>query len=237
MAPDDDQAHAVHCVELLQREKLNDLESDIDPSLRKPGVQNALARIAMSFPRGTPTSRKLVGVNFTKSSTTNDVNLTYEYDFSGRWLLVNVAMRHRASRTTLVGFHVTFIPDSLEHANRFTFQGKGRRHFIVFAMAVLAPLLTIYALVRCVRLKLRKWKWLWLIFIIFGFGMVSLNWTTGQYTFRPLAFEVLSTSAFQAFYGPWTLSVAIPIGAIAFLIFQRRLPASVPPAERPIGSK
>jgi hypothetical protein len=124
------------------------------------------------------------------------------------------------------------MPDSLEHANRFTFQGKGPRHFVILALAVLAPLLTIYSLVRCVRLGLGRWRWPWFIFIIFGFGMVSLNWTTGQVAYSPLSFEVLSTSVFQPFYGAWTLSVAVPVGAIVFLVLQKRLAASAAAARR-----
>ncbi len=237
MAPDADQARAAHYVDLLRSGQLRGIEADLDPSLPRSGVHNALARMSLGFPSGTPMSRKLVGVNFTKSPTANDVNLTYEYEFPGKWLLVNVVMRHGADRTTIVGLHLNFIPDSLERANRFTFQGKSPRHYLFFALAVLAPMVSIYALVRCVRLKLRRRRWIWFLFILFGFGSTSLNWTTGQCTFNPISFELLSTSALRPFYGPWTLSVAIPVGAIVFLLLQKRLSASAPPAERPVGRR
>jgi len=237
MATDADQARAAHYAELLQSGQLRGIEADLDPSLPKSGVHEALVKMSLGFPRGAPASRKLVGVNFTKSSTANDVNLTYEYEFPGKWLLVNVVMRHGADRTTIVGLHMNFIPDSLEQANRFNLLGKSPRHYLVLALAVLAPLLSIYALIRCVRLKLRRRRWIWFLFILFGFGTVSLNWTTGQCTFNPISFELLSTSASRPFYGPWTLSVAIPVGAIVFLLLQKRLAASAALAERPVGRR
>ena len=155
------------------------------------------------------------------------VNTTFEYSYGNRWLLANVAVKEQNGVKTIVGFNVNPESQSLESLNRFTLAGKSPAQYLLLVAAAFAALLTLYALVACIRTKLPGKKWPWILFIIFGFGQVTVNWTTGQYSVVPIAVQLFSASAAAQFYGPWIIAVSAPIGAIAFLIYRKvRLAAS-----------
>jgi hypothetical protein len=138
-------------------------------------------------------------------------------------LLINVARRIRPDGTTIDGFNVQPIKDSLENMNKFTFDGKGALYYLVFSLAIAIPVFIIYTTVLCARTKIEKRKWLWLIFILCGLTNFSLNWTTGEWRFLPMQFELLGAGFFSVPYGPWILSVGLPLGAVVFLLRRRKL--------------
>jgi hypothetical protein len=222
-APQGSLATANHYIDSLRQGKIFDVEFDVDPSIWNPNVHKALVRMASAIPSGDPISKKLVGVNTDSSAGVSETGITFEYEFPRQWLLINVVTRNKGGQVTITGFRVNAIPDSLEHANRFRMGGKGGRYYLVLALAVFMPLFSLYALVRCLRANPLKRKWLWIAFILVGFSTFSLNWSSGLWSFRPLSVQLFSASAFQPLYGPWSLSVSLPVGAIVFLILRRRL--------------
>lgn len=216
------QAQARNYIDLLRHRQFGEIEKVIDSSISGPTLHPTLARMAALIPEQEPTSVRLVGAQRFDSSGTTTVNLTYEYDFSGKWMLINVEQKMVGGATTIVGFHVTTESESLEARNRFTLTGKDVAQYLLLTMMIVMPLLTLYALVVCIRAKMARRKWLWILFILFGFGKIAVNWTTGQWSFAPLTVQLLSASAVAPLYGPWTLAVSLPIGAIYFLFFRRR---------------
>ena len=67
-------------------------------------------------------------------------------------------------------------------------------------------------------------KFLWFLFIIVGVGKLTMNWTTGQLTTHPLAFQLLGASYFRpGLYGPWLFSASWPLGAVIFYFRRKRL--------------
>jgi hypothetical protein len=153
------------------------------------------------------------------------VNLTFEYGFSGKWIVSNVAVKREGGKTTIVGFNVIPQPMSLEEQNKFTLSDKTPIQYLVLALAVTYPLLTLGALVVCIRTKLKGRKWPWVVFVILGIGKFAVNWTTGQWAFTPISVVLFSASAVAPLYGQWTLAVSLPLGAITFLLLRRRLSA------------
>jgi hypothetical protein len=107
--------------------------------------------------------------------------------------------------------------------NRFTLSGRGAAQYTILALAVLAPLLSLYALVLCVRTKMRRTKWLWLVLVLMGIGKIVVNWTTGQVFFTPIAFQLPPAGANAVLYGPWQVYVSLPVGAIVFLALRSKL--------------
>ena len=95
----------------------------------------------------------------------------------------------------------------------------------VLATAITMAIFTIVVLVACIRTKMKRRKWLWVLFILFGFGKLSVNWATGQWGVMLLAAQLFSASGTAAFFGPWIVSVSLPVGAVLFLIKRRRLEA------------
>jgi hypothetical protein len=70
---------------------------------------------------------------------------------------------------------------------------------------------------------------------LLGVGKFAVNWTTGQWGFMPLSFQLFSAGAFAPLYGAWTLSISLPIGAIWFLLRRKNFDQAasrqvIPPA-------
>ena len=159
-----------------------------------------------------------MGASTFRSPSLYRTNYTYEYQYPDRWLLISVATQKKDGMFTLVGFSAYQLKGSLEHMNRFTVAGKSPLQYLVLAAAVLIPLFCVYALVLCAVTPMPRRKWLWIIFILLGVCSFSVNWTTGQWGFKPLSFLLLGAGCGRPLYGAWMISVSVPLGAIWFLL-------------------
>ena len=218
MTPSEDEQAARGYINLLRQDKIEQIEKDLDPSIKTANIHDTLAKMAALIPSQDPQSIKVVGAYVSRSIDLYQSNISFEYQFPNLWLLANVAIQKKGGVSTIIGFNVYRIPDSLENLNRFTLSGKGILQYLVLALAVLVPLFSIYVLILCIRTKIEKRKWLWILFIILGVGKFAINWTTGQWNVMPVAVQLFGVGAFSPPYGAWTLSVSLPLGAILFLI-------------------
>lgn len=225
-ASKEDQASAKARIEQLRSRDFNNIEEDIDVSLKSPNLQATLEKMASLFPNGAPTSITLVGAHISSGPDSNSKNLSFEYNFGGKWLLINVATKEKGGAKTIVGMSVTPMAESLEQQNRFTFLGRSAKHYAMLMSTMAAALISLYALIICVRTEMPGRKWPWLVFILLGIGKLSLNWSSGEIFFAPLSIQFFSASAAAALYGPWIISVSLPLGAIVFLFRQKALNAS-----------
>lgn len=216
----------------LQANKFDVIENNLDPSIKTPGARDTLVRMAGLLPVGPPTSVKLVGAQKLYSPAGVQTNTTLEYRWGDKWALCNVAILKSAMAQTIVGLNVYPQKSSLEEQVRFTLKGKSPAQYVILAAAVLALSLTLFALVACIRAKGLRRKWLWILSIIFGFGLLSTNWATGAVNYQLLYVSLFSAGAFAPLYGPWTISVSAPVGAILFLLRRRKLrPRSGSPSQ------
>lgn len=217
-APPEDEANARKYVDLLRQGKFDEIVHDSDSSLVDSNIQDTLARMAAIIPAEDPKSIKVVGAHVFHGSEFSRTNITLEYEFPSKWVLVDVTTQKKDSSFSIVGFHVNPIADSLENLNKFTFVGKGGVQYSVLTMAVFTTLFSLYAFVMCLRTKNVKRKWLWAIFILVGVGKLAVNWTTGEWGFQTLAFQIPCGTASAQLYGPWMIAVSLPLGAIVFLV-------------------
>jgi len=220
-----DQTLAKAYISDLQAGKFDVIEKDLDPSIKTSGVHGALVHMASLLQTGPPTSVKLVGAHKSFSPNGAQTNTTFEYQWGDKWALCNVAIWRSATIQTIVGFNVYVEKTSLEDQVRFTLTGKSLAQYAILTGAVLAFSLTLFALVACIRRKGLHRKWLWIIFIVFGFGQLSTNWVTGVVNYQLLYVSLFSAGAFAPLYGPWTISLSVPVGAVVFLL-RRRKPQS-----------
>ena len=217
-ASKEDQASAKARVEQLRSGDFEGIEKDLDPSLKGPGLMATLQKMSGAVPSGTPTSITLVGAQQFRGPDYTSKNISFEYNFEGKWFLINVATKEKAGSTTLMGLNVKPMAQSLEEQNKFTLQGKSAKHYAIFGSAIAAALLSLYSLVVCVRTPMPRRKWLWVVFILLGVGKLGINWSTGELLFAPLSVQLFSASAAAAFYGPFVVSVSLPLGAAIFLL-------------------
>lgn len=225
ITPTDDKAAAESDVDLL-RTNIDALEKKLDPAIENP--HDELVKMAAFFPaHQQPTSIKVVGYHIARvarlnsSSTTVDVSL--EYEFSQKWLVADIVTRTKDNASTITAFNINESSDSLEHSNRFTLVGKGYDQYGILGMMALDAAITLYALVLCLNTKMGKKKWYWPILILVGFGVISVNWTTGALNFSVINLHLPPVSMGGGFFTPWILSAWVPVGAIAFLILRQSL--------------
>jgi hypothetical protein len=236
MASREDDAVAQYYIGLLRAGDFGPIERDMDPKFQGPGMHGALLAAANTLPAGEPTSVKMVSVNIFNESDLHQVNLGYEYQFSDKWFLINLATQKRGDQFTIIGLRVLPLSDSLENLNRFTLSGKSPKQYLVLIWGVATALFILYCVVLCARSKNQKRKWLWILFILFGFGQLAVDWTTRQWAFTPLAVNLFGFSAFASPYGPWIIKVSFPLGALIYLLRRRMIaPNDIPEPREPPG--
>jgi hypothetical protein len=221
----EEQAVAKKYIDQLRNRDFDEIEKAAAPSIVSASLEGTLKTMADLLPADPPVSVRLVGAHRMSSTSGTVVSLTFEYQFRERFVLANVATKTNSGVISIVGLHVQPESGSLESQNRFTLGGKSALQYGVLASAVVAALFTLCVLVVCIRTKLKRRKWLWILFILFGFGKLSVNWATGQLGIQLLAAQLLSASTHADFFGPWIISVSLPVGAVVFLLLRRTLRA------------
>jgi hypothetical protein len=215
--PPADESLARSYVDLLRQEKFDQIERDFDPSVVDANTRDALVKMAELFPAGKPESVKAVGVNIYRGPEYFSTSITLEYQFPKKWLLAHVKTQMKRSVVTVVAFNVTTIPDSLEHINRFTLLGKSAYQYLLLMGALCSLLFSVYVFVLCMRTRSGIAKWLWMLFILVGIGRLAINWTTNVFTFTTMALQIPCVGVQGSPYGPKTLVVYLPVGALLFL--------------------
>ena len=222
LASTDEQAYARSLVERLRARDFDAVQQALDKSLVDPELRATLENMAGMVPAGTPRSVQIVGAQKHYQNGVTTLHATYEYEFAQGWLLAQVSIAEKDGRRAVTSFRVEPRSQSLAEENAFSLAGKGLVHYLTLVLAVAAALLSIAALVVCVRMRPLRRKWIWIAFIVFGFCKFTLNWNTGVLLFQPLSLLLFSASAIAPLGAPWTVSYAIPLGAIVFLVYANK---------------
>jgi hypothetical protein len=232
------QSAAQGYVELLRQGQFDHIEHDSDPSIVDSHFRDTLAKMAAIFPAETPQSIKVVGAHVFHGPEYSTTDITLEYQFPGKWLLAQITTQQKGAVSSIVGFHVNLIPDSLENLNKFTLAGKSPTQYLTLICSVSSLLFALYVFVQCIRSKDMKPKWLWAIIVLVGVGKFAVNWGTGQWAYQLLAIQIPCFSMTRPIYGPWVVAAYLPVGAIVFLhrrwkkkITGETIPPSVHPLE------
>jgi hypothetical protein len=227
LVPKEESAIAKELIAKLAAKDFSAVESRLDSNVRTPDVREKLEQMVRVLPTGALKSVRTVGANTTTSSTGTTYDLSYEYEYADGWVVASAVLERRDGQVTLQGIHFSPAKESLATLNRFTFEGKGIAHYIVFASSIFIPLLIVYTLVVCSRTKIPKRKWLWLLFVAVGFVQFQFNWTDGTWGVQPISFVLLGAGFAKAgSVAPWMFRLAFPLGAVVFLAKRRSLQRS-----------
>ncbi len=219
----EDKAAAEHYVDLLRQQKFEELESVMDTGLHGDDIPDKLATMAALIPPQNPLSIKLVGSHTLKGSGFTRSDITLEYQFPQKWLLINVVTTKRDEGTFITGFFVTPTADSLQNLNRFTFVNKGLSQYVLLLLAVAMMFFSLYAFILCIKTKIAKRKWLWVLATLVGIGQVSVNWTSGRLNLSLITIHLPPFGASEELYSPWIIyssSHAANISVSPFSRFQ-----------------
>jgi hypothetical protein len=217
----EDQAFVEKTLDQLRKRQFDEIEKRMDSSVQESNVRDTLAQMSALLPSEDPSKISLIAVQTNRSSHHATSNLVYEYSYQKQRFIVDVVLNKFSGTTSILGFHIKLLSADIEEQSKFKLVGKSAVQYLIFVLAIVFPIVTIVALIICIRMKLRGRKWPWVLFILFGFCNLAVNWNTGEIGFSIFALQLLSASANSTFYGPWIISVSLPLGAICFLIFRK----------------
>lgn len=209
---------------LFQSGNYDAIEESIDTELKTTDLRAKLEEIANFFPKEEPKKIDLVGSRTFEMADKWQANLTFQYEFSKKWIIANIVLERKGEGPLVVkGINVNPIQDSLQNINKFVLKGKSIIHYIFLVLAVLVPLFIVVTFIFYLRTPIKKRKWLWAIFILLGFAQCTINWSTGQVFYQLLSFNLLGAGFFYGNeFGPVMLKVAFPLGAIMFWIKRKK---------------
>jgi hypothetical protein len=226
--PQEDEALARHCVDLLLQGRFDEIEELLGPGARSADLHAKLAEMSSYFP-SRPISVKPVEAGVNRGGDSSTTSITLEYQFQHSWLLAYFVIRRQAGARTITTFRITPTAEPFETMNQFTLDNKGFSQYAGLLLTLSVAALTLYSFILCARMKIGNKKWIWLPAILVGVCRVTVNWTSGKWFFTPLALHVPPVEVSCSAYGPWMLQIFSPVGAIAFLRLGKRLvPEAVP---------
>jgi hypothetical protein len=94
--PPEDETIATNYIALLRQNRFEPIEKDIDPSLKDALTREMLAKMAKIIPTEDPVSVKVVGADQVRNADLYRINLSFEYQFPSKWILINVATQKKA---------------------------------------------------------------------------------------------------------------------------------------------
>lgn len=143
----------------------------------------------------------------------------YEVEGSESWATIRSTIRVSNGQPRIAGIYVQKSTVSARSMNEFRFKdGKSGGWLMLGAMAG-SLAVTIAALIKIWRSGLFSRRWLWTMGTLIGLTTLRLNWTTGAWSFQPIAFQLFSVSALKwPVFEPWVLGLSIPVFAIIALL-------------------
>lgn len=193
----------------------------VTPTLRL-AFRDSLRAIVSLLPAGSVDTLRQVGVTRASKHGKYGTALVYELHTPAGWGLATVDILEEDGIRSVSGFSAERLPGSIESTSGFSLSGKSPAHFLVLLLALGCAGLSIVAAVLVAKEKIPR-RWLWALFALLGVAPVTLNWATGEVSFQLLSVLLFSAGAVRpGLGGPWLVSVAFPIGAIAALQRVRR---------------
>lgn len=231
---------AWHCADLLREGRYNDVIRLLQPGVVGPETLQSLTAIHDIVTEREPVSVKVIDAQkFRQERNVEITNIVLDYEFAptvnktssgtvllpAKWVFVTFSIR--SPEYSIIGIHAVISEQSIEAINAFTFKNKGVSQYAAFVAGILLNAFAIYAVALCVAAKIGPKKWLWILLMLFTLVPVSVNWTTGNWSFHTISygFKVppLPANLVCSAYGPWNLKLGLPIAAIVFFLYRKKL--------------
>ena len=243
---------AWHCADLLREGRYSDVIQLLQPGVVGAETRQSLTAIHDILTEREPVSVKVIDAQkFRGEGDVEITNIVLDYEFpstvkktSGdtelrpaKWVFVTFSIR--STEDSITGIHALTSEQSIEAINAFTFKNKSVSQYAAFAAGILLNAFAIYAIALCVTAKIGPKKWLWILLMLFTFILVSVNWTTGDWSFdrASFGFELppLPANLVCSAYGPWNLKLGLPIAAIVFVLYRKKFERTASAAAAGVG--
>jgi hypothetical protein len=222
MAPEDVKEASKRAISDLKERRFDALKGRLGEELKGQDLDEAFEKMAGAFPNEEAKTVSPIGFYASTGTAGTRFDISYKYQYSKEWVLARLSWRRVNGQLRIISFNVSATDNSAVDVDAFTFKGKGPFHYLVVLLAAFVLSLSVVSLVQCIRTRNLRRKWAWILFIIFGLGTFSFNWTTAEWRFALIHIQLLSVGAVRLSGSPWMITIAIPVGAVAFLDKLRR---------------
>lgn len=197
------------------------LSLEVQPDIA-PKIAGAMPAMRAALPEG-PFKFSFQNGSWSASGNIRRLHAIYSVQGKNGWALVDVTAVTADGRTLLNGLYIQRLPGSPWSMNAFRLADRGASGWMMLVLMIGAGLTTIAAVVRIWRSGLFVRRWLWTIGSLISVTSLKLDWSTGGWFFQPFMFQFFGLGAVkQPIYGPWVLSVSLPVVAIIALMKPRR---------------
>lgn len=168
-------------------------------------------------------SKKIIGYQGVSSNGSTQEKIEYEFEYENAWRRIQLLI---VNKKQVASFFVRATPESIEKSNGFNFSGKSIGHYGALVWTVAYHLLVLGALILCLFSKIER-KWLWMLVILFGNISTVFNWSSGYFMANGrISFGFNFGVSRAGLYGPWYLTLAIPVGALCFFLLKKKKAAT-----------
>jgi len=210
---------------------LEHLRGYLDPEINNARSDSVLLAMRPELQGRVPTHMRVVGYHANYSRGRREYRIDYEGRNGAEWILYEMYLRGEPQALKVAGVHIERRASSLEDENKLSLSRKPFRNYLFGSAAILDVLFILYAVVLVFRTPMLS-RWKWVLACILGFGRFQFNWTTGTGDFQLLSVQVFGVGLDRVgVVGPWILDVAVPIGAMLFVIRRRSGMLRPPPLE------
>lgn len=223
IAPDDIQQASRKAYTDLKAGRFEQVRERLRDELKGRDLDGEFRRMAAAIPDGPEPDVTAVDFHAYAGTGGTRYDITYRYDYPGQWVQARFGWSRDNGDLRLTGIAVNAFDSTANDADTFTLEGKGPFHYLVLLLAASVFTVSFVALFKCVFRRGLRRKWAWALFIVLGFGAFAFNWTTGAWRLSLLNVQLMSVAALRPFAGPWTITIAVPVGALVFLYKLRRL--------------
>ncbi|GAA0177107.1 hypothetical protein SH2C18_03930 [Clostridium sediminicola] len=164
----------------------------------------------------------IVGYNKSLNNSRNSRNsrefhsITYELKVDSGYLLYIVQITKEDNTYKLFRTDFNEIEESLSTLNGFNFKDKGVIHYVILFLVIGLLLFNFITAAICFSSTAKR-KVLWCIFILFGIATVAFNWTTAEFGFNLISFQIPSATIRKtSFNGPYIMTLNFPLGAVLY---------------------
>lgn len=207
-------AHAV------QRNDLPALQGLSDPAILNDTFYQAIPKLGVFFPAGTPTAVGPLNYSVSKAVSTGGnrsmATLVIEHTYADGSVCLTTTTINKLNGKVFAFYVHRLSAQDLKAMTFNPLAANGAQPvFLIVALALIA--FTTFTLYRCLATPKLRWKWAWFLFITAGICAVRLVCGPVQaFQFVPIDIHWGAGGILQMPFSPTVLYVSAPVGALAF---------------------
>lgn len=224
MLPKTENQEGITIINTIKNGSINDINNLICSDVKKVMPSEAIIELKEYLNENDVRDYELFNSNINISGDAKIVRLIFQAKLlDDKWALINMELHKENNVDKLYGINIQPMEKSLQETNNLTIVDRPIINCIVLVLGIAFACLNFYAFYLVLNLKIRK-KWLWAIISFTGICTFAFNWSTGEYSFNPVAigFPCFSYSKMGS-YSPLIVALYFPIGSLLFLGLKWRL--------------